>query len=163
MRFFVLFCVAALIAGAIFYILEKDRFQVNALQSTTTNKPMPAFSTAGLNYKDLEGEKAVVNFFASWCAPCKIEHPLLIELAEQNIPVYGIAFRDKIVPLQNYLETNGNPYKKYGSDAKGIAGIEWGLKGVPETFVVNESGNIIWHVSGILTAEHIAEIKNIFN
>ena len=104
----------------------------------------------------------MINFFASWCAPCKIEHPLFVELAEQNIPIYGIAFRDKIVPLQAYLDSNGNPYKQYGSDAKGTAGIAWGLRGVPETFVVNEQGQIIWHWEGLLTEKQQAEIKTLF-
>ncbi len=118
------------------------------------SKPLPALSLEGLKAEDLKGP-AVVNFFASWCTPCRAEHSLLIELAENDVPIYGIAYKDKKADMKRYLEDLGNPYTKIGADIKGRAFIDWGLTGVPESFVIDGEGRIRYHHGGVLLPEDI--------
>lgn len=112
---------------------------------------IPAFSVAGLSDGDLHEKTAVVNFFASWCAPCEAEHPVIAALA-QNTSVYGINFMDSAEKQERYLKKLGNPYKKIGDDADGIAAAAWGVEGMPTTFVV-KNGAIIYRFDGPLTDE----------
>lgn len=121
-------------------------------------KPVPDFDlpTAvdggdGLGSADLMGKVAIINFFASWCAPCKAEHPVLMSLAERTgVPVYGIAWKDKPEAVQAWLAAEGNPFSRTGFDASGRVGIDWGISGVPETFVVDKAGRVIWRYQGEL-------------
>jgi cytochrome c biogenesis protein CcmG/thiol:disulfide interchange protein DsbE len=128
--------------------------------SVLIDRPAPEFSLPpvpglgeGLSTADLRGrDVTLVNVFASWCAPCKIEHPLLLRLSrEHGIPIHGINQKDKAEDVSAWLARDGNPYARIGADRDGRASIEWGVYGVPETFVVDADGRIRYrHVGPIM-------------
>lgn len=122
------------------------------IPSALLDKPVPEFDMPpiagregpGLATPDLKGEVSLVNVFASWCVACRVEHPLLMRLAEQNIvPVHGLNYKDKPDAARAWLQRFGDPYDRVGSDLSGRVGIDWGVYGVPETFVVNAEGRIV--------------------
>ena len=84
----------------------------------------------------------VVNIWASWCGPCRVEHPKLMELAEMGVPVYGINYKDDPAKALKFLEDLGDPFALVGADERGRMGVEWGVYGVPETFVIDGEGRI---------------------
>lgn len=100
-----------------------------------------------------DGEVKLVNFFASWCGPCRIEHPQLTALAAEGIPVYGIAYKDDPEDSLAFLEELGNPFRAAGTDPQGRAAVDWGTYGVPETFVVAGDGTVIDRLPFPLTPE----------
>ena len=113
--------------------------------------PVPGVDKPGLATGDLSGGKPIlVNFFASWCAPCKIEHPIISRLAEDGHAVVGINYKDKAGDATAWLGNMGNPYARIGHDLDGRAGIEWGITGVPETFILDQKGRIVWRFQGPL-------------
>ncbi len=93
----------------------------------------------------------LVNFFASWCAPCRAEHPMLKTLADEGITIYGINYKDKPDQALGFLTDLGNPYAAIGADAGRMA-LNWGVYGVPETYVVDGSGKIVLRIAGPITA-----------
>ncbi|MEA2775529.1 MAG: cytochrome c biosis protein CcmG, thiol:disulfide interchange protein DsbE, partial [Acetobacteraceae bacterium] len=100
-----------------------------------------------------KGHPFVINFFASWCVPCRIEHPLLMRLAEQNhLPLYGIAYKDKPDDASRLLATFGDPYRQIGVDKDGRVGLDFGVYGVPETYVIDSAGRIRRRFVGPLSA-----------
>jgi cytochrome c biogenesis protein CcmG/thiol:disulfide interchange protein DsbE len=99
----------------------------------------------------------LVNFFASWCAPCRAEHPLLMALAEQGVPVIGINYKDRPEDARDWLAEDGNPFARIGTDASGRTGLDWGIYGVPETFVVAGDGTILMRYPGPLTAAAVRD------
>lgn len=110
----------------------------------------------GLRTDDLKGQVMLVNIFASWCAPCRAEHPLLMRLAqEERILVAGIAWKDTRRNAAAFLEELGNPYYRIGFDGAGRVGIEWGVYGVPETYVIDREGRIRHKVVGPITAAEL--------
>jgi len=110
-----------------------------------------------ISNKDLKGDIMLINFFASWCAPCKVEHPLFFEIKKKypNVLLIGIDFKDKQEDAIHYLNTMGNPYDYVGVDNKGSIGLELGVFGLPETFIVNSKGIIIYKHLGPLTTKII--------
>lgn len=106
-----------------------------------------------ISNKDLKGRIMLINFFASWCSPCKVEHPLFFEIKKKypNILLIGIDYKDKQEEAINYLNTMGNPYDYVGMDNKGLIGLELGVFGLPETFIVNSKGIITYKHLGPLT------------
>ncbi len=104
----------------------------------------------GLAAADLRGRVALVNIFASWCVPCRAEHPLITELAGV-VPVYGINYKDKAPDALAWLKELGDPYTKIGADSDGRGAIEFGAYGIPETFVVGADGTIVYRVVGVIT------------
>ena len=100
-----------------------------------------------IDFKKYHNQIFVVNFFASWCSPCKIEAPIIDELSK-ILPVIGIAYKDKFLDTKNFLNDFGNPYKEIGIDRSGKIAIEWGVYGVPETFLINKKGEIIYRHAG---------------
>lgn len=100
-----------------------------------------------------DGEVKLVNFFASWCAPCRVEHPQLTALAAEGIPIYGIAYKDDPARSVAFLEELGNPFAAAGQDPNGRTAVDWGTYGVPETFVVAGDGTIVDRMPFPLTPE----------
>jgi cytochrome c biogenesis protein CcmG, thiol:disulfide interchange protein DsbE len=97
----------------------------------------------------------VVNFWASWCAPCRAEHPRLMEIAAMGVPVYGVNYKDKPADALGLLADLGNPFAAMGADASGRMGLEWGLYGVPETFVIDGSGKVVLRFAGPITTQEM--------
>jgi cytochrome c biogenesis protein CcmG/thiol:disulfide interchange protein DsbE len=127
------------------------------------DQPTPDFALAGLGDKsglaraDLASDVAVINFFASWCVPCRTEHPLLMRLSgDLKVPLYGIDYKDKPEAAARFLEQLGDPYRRIGVDRDGRVGIDFGVYGVPETYVIDKAGRIRLRHVGPLTAEDVA-------
>jgi cytochrome c biogenesis protein CcmG/thiol:disulfide interchange protein DsbE len=120
--------------------------------------PAPEFSlpalddgTRGLSSADLDGGVSLVNVFASWCVPCREEHPVLMSLAEQDlVPIHGLNYKDNPESALRWLERFGNPYGRIGSDLDGRVAEEWGLFGLPQTVVVDKSGRTAFVHTGAL-------------
>ena len=93
----------------------------------------------------------LVNFWASWCAPCRAEHPNLTAIAGAGIPVHGINYKDKSHHAARFLAELGNPFATLAADAAGRTGLDWGLYGVPETFVIDDDGKIVLRHAGPIT------------
>ena len=136
--------------------------------SALIDKPVPEFAlppvqgfehAGGFASADLgRGELALVNVFASWCGPCRVEHPLLMALAEAGtVPLYGINYKDTPADAERWLGRLGNPYRLMGADLDGRAAIDWGVYGVPETFVVDGAGRIRHRHIGVLSRHDIDE------
>jgi len=114
--------------------------------------PVPGFSTADLG----GGKVSIVNVWASWCIPCREEQPLLGTIATRlKVPLYGIDQKDGSSDATQFLQKLGNPFEKIGADGNGRASIDWGVYGVPETYVVDGAGRITYKYIGPLTNEAI--------
>lgn len=122
------------------------------LPSTLFGNPVPEFDLPpidgrndGLATADLAGEVSIVNVWASWCAPCRVEMPLLVELAATGlVPIYGINYRDPPGAALAFLDDLGDPYARIGADRNGRVSIDWGVYGLPETFVIDGEGRIAY-------------------
>ena len=153
----------ALVALVAVFALSLDR-DPSLVRSVLINKPAPSFAMAevaelgvpGFDTASLEGEVSVVNVFASWCIPCRDEHPLLVDLKEQTgVRLLGINQSDAPENARAFLQELGNPYDAVGTDRDRRVSIDWGVYGVPETFVVNAQGVITFKHVGPLTPEAI--------
>lgn len=123
---------------------------------TREGSPVPGFGGDDLR----QGKVRLVNVFASWCAPCHAEHPFLMELAKDSrISILGINQKDQPDNARRFLGAKGNPYAAVGVDPNGRASIEWGVYGVPETFVVKGDGTIVHKLVGPLTDANIAAFR----
>jgi cytochrome c biogenesis protein CcmG, thiol:disulfide interchange protein DsbE len=125
--------------------------------SPLIGRPVPEFAlppvlgrTLGLSDKDLKGQVSVVNVFASWCVPCRQEHPLIQRLSKE-VPVHGLNYKDQPQDAKRWLDELGDPYTRTGADLDGRVGIEWGVYGVPETFVIDRDGRIAYKQIGAIT------------
>ncbi len=136
------------------------------LPSALLDRPVPDFALPALAGSDvpaltsaaLQGKVSLVNVFASWCVPCRAEHPILMRLARENgVPVYGISYKDKAADSLRFLRELGNPYAAIGHDESGRVGIEWGVYGVPETFVVDRAGRIRHKHVGPITPKDLQD------
>jgi cytochrome c biogenesis protein CcmG, thiol:disulfide interchange protein DsbE len=105
----------------------------------------------GLATPDLKGRASLVNVFASWCVPCRAEHPMLMRLAREGVPVYGINIKDKPADMKAFLDELGNPFARIGADSDGRASLAWGVYGYPESFVVDAQGRIRYKQPGPIT------------
>jgi len=116
---------------------------------TDGGRPVPGFGAADL----AQGEVSVVNFWASWCAPCIQEHPLLVALKQRaGVRLYGVNYKDQAVAARRFLGRYGNPFTAVGIDGDGRAAIEWGVYGMPETFVIDGKGRIAFKHVGPISA-----------
>lgn len=135
-------------------------------KSSERNAPDRVFQTLNdegyVNFAKDNKDTVVVNLFASWCSPCVVEHPMLMQLSKV-IPnqLYGILYKDTHEAGILFLEQLGNPFTRILIDSDGQGGLDFGLTGVPETFVVDKNGIILLHIRGVLTAENIEEIVNL--
>ncbi len=129
------------------------QFALPAIPGVARNGvPVPGFATADLG----GGKVSIVNVWASWCIPCREEQPLLGTLASRlNVPLYGINQKDAAADAAQFLARLGNPFERIGADGNGRASIDWGVYGVPETYVVDGAGKIAYKYIGPLTAEAI--------
>jgi cytochrome c biogenesis protein CcmG, thiol:disulfide interchange protein DsbE len=117
-------------------------------------KPVPGLAAA-----DFKGTVTVLNVWASWCEPCRDEAPLLVQLGrDPRIRMVGINYKDKADNARRFLGRYGNPFAASGVDANGRAGIEWGVYGVPETFIIGRDGKIAYKLVGPVTPENIRQV-----
>ncbi len=139
------------------------------LPSALLDEPVPAFDLAaieghdkpGLATSDLKGELMLVNIFASWCLPCQVEHPQITELAEEGIKVQAINYKDKPEDARQWLDALGDPFTRIGADPEGRAGIDWGVYGVPETFVVDADGTIVYKHVGPIQERDLPKLRSV--
>lgn len=96
------------------------------------------------------GEVTLVNFWASWCPPCRAEHPKLLEMAAEGIPIVGINFKDQAGTARAYIEDDGNPFVGIGFDPQGRTAIDWGVTAPPETFILDGTGKVLFRFAGPL-------------
>ncbi len=131
------------------------------IPSPLIDKPAPAFSLSALDapeqkisVQDLRGKVWILNVWASWCVACRIEHPLLVEFSKTGtVPIYGLNYKDKRDDAIGWLAKFGNPYTRSLSDPDGLVGIDFGVYGVPETFVIDKTGVIRMKHIGPVTPE----------
>ncbi len=159
-----LFLALAAILGLALFWGDPDE-----VPSALIGKPVPAFGmppidgmagVPGLSSDDLDdGEVTVVNVWASWCAPCRTEHPVLMELAARgDVRLVGLNYKDAPENARRFLSTLGNPFSAVGADRTGRIAIDWGVYGVPETFVVDGAGRIAYKHVGPLSRADIADV-----
>jgi DsbE subfamily thiol:disulfide oxidoreductase len=122
-----------------------------------TKLPLLGASQAAFATQDWLGRAYLVNFFASWCVPCRSEHDALLRLAKAGIPIVGIAFKDKPEAVAAFLGKEGDPYRAAAADKTGATGIDWGITGVPETFLIDSKGVIRFHAVGPLGDKTVAK------
>lgn len=156
--------VAVFVLMAGYFALGLDH-DPSLLPSALLDEPAPEFDLPGLEGKpgfvksDLSGRVVLVNFFASWCTPCLIEHSLLMRLSGQGeIALYGIDYKDKPEDAARFLAQLGNPYRRVGVDREGRIAIDFGVYGLPETYVIDETGRIRYRQVGPIS-EHDYETK----
>lgn len=150
------------LAGFLAVGLNRDPRQV---PSPFIGKPAPAFNLPqlaepGLRFspQDLRGQVWLLNVWASWCVACRAEHPLLVQLAERGVvPLYGLNYKDQRDDALAWLQRFGDPYKTSLSDTAGLVGIDYGVYGVPETFVIDKRGVIRHKHIGPVTAEALQD------
>jgi len=150
--------VAAVLAVALAWGLTRDP---SNLPSTLIGKAVPHFDlppvkgrALGLASTDLKGEVSLVNVFASWCVACRAEHPLFMELAAQGtVPLHGLNYKDQPDDAAKWLDSLGDPYTRTGADISGRVAIDWGVYGVPETFVIGADGRVAYKHIGPVSEE----------
>jgi cytochrome c biogenesis protein CcmG/thiol:disulfide interchange protein DsbE len=149
--------VVFLVLAALF-LLRLYAGDASRLPSALIGKPVPTFklpavggleSTEGFSDAELRsGEVTLVNVFASWCVPCHQEHAFLMQLAGQGVRIFGLAYKDDPANITKFLSGSGNPYTRVGADRSGRVAIDWGVYGVPETFIVRGDGTIAYKLVG---------------
>ncbi len=144
-----------------FTLALRPGYDPHTLPSAMINKEAPQFHLAGLHGEDLaldqlKGRPVVINFFASWCVPCRVEQPLLMQLSKRDdVRLYGIDYKDKPEDARKLLAALGNPFRRIGMDREGKVGLNFGVYGVPETYVLDKTGHIRKRFVGPLTAEAV--------
>jgi cytochrome c biogenesis protein CcmG/thiol:disulfide interchange protein DsbE len=147
--------------GVVIFLAIGLTLDPREVPSPLIGKPVPAFSLPpvrgrllGLANTDLKGEVSLVNVFASWCVACRAEHPLLMQIQREGIvPVHGLNYKDQPEDAARWLDEMGDPYTRTGADLDGRVAIDWGVYGVPETFVIDREGRIAYkHIGPISPA-----------
>lgn len=162
MRFILPFVVFVVLAAFLFVGLNLNPREV---PSPLIDKPAPAFTLPQLHEPakqfspaDMKGKVWLLNVWASWCVSCREEHPVLMELASRNIvPIYGLDYKDKNEDAELWLKKGGDPYVLSVSDAEGRIGIDYGVYGVPETYVIDKQGVIRYKQIGPVTEQSLNE------
>ncbi|MDX2265242.1 MAG: DsbE family thiol:disulfide interchange protein [Hyphomicrobiales bacterium] len=158
---------AAFVALVVLFAAALRTTDPSAVPSALIGKPAPtvalppipnAPSPTGIKADALAGTVTVVNFWASWCAPCHVEHPYLMRLRQAGAArMIGVNYKDTPEAARAFLERRGNPFHAVGFDPDGRAGFEWGVTKVPETFVVDRRGVVIFKLSGAIDADNLAD------
>ncbi|MBS0562031.1 MAG: DsbE family thiol:disulfide interchange protein [Proteobacteria bacterium] len=155
--------------GVAFFVLldrmSKGTYDPHGLPSMLIGKKLPAFDLPGLGQAPgissaaiaAGGRPVLVNFFASWCVPCVEEAATLMALKGQGVPIYGIAYKDKEAATKSFLARNGDPYAAIGRDDPGRVAIDFGVYGVPETYVVDAQGIVRFRWAGALTQDVVQQ------
>lgn len=153
--------IAFLFLFAIFSVPLLKGKDPGILDSALIGKSAPAFDLEGLSSRELRGQAVLVNFFASWCLPCVAEQPVLEHIQQEKIVlIYGLAYKDKKEDTERWLRENGNPFEALGHDYAGAAAIDWGVYGVPETFIIDKRGIVRYrHVGPLTMADYVGRIK----
>ena len=127
------------------------------LPSTLVGQPAPAITAEALpGYPPVTsetlptGQVTLVNFWASWCPPCRAEHPRLLKMQAEGIPIVGVNFKDTLGPATSYLEDDGNPFFAVAFDPRGRTAIDWGVTAPPETFILAADGTVLFRFAGPL-------------
>lgn len=136
------------------------------IPSPFIDKPSPVFDlptvhnpNKRLSHENFKGQVSLFNVWASWCVACRDEHPLLVELSKtSDIPIYGLNYKDQLVDAKRWLKAFGNPYIDSASDIEGKAGFNWGVYGVPETFLIDKKGIIRYKNIGPITQKDLDEV-----
>ena len=141
--------------------------------SALINKHLPDFRTFDLlddkltiSHETLDGNKSLINFFASWCVPCKTEHPILMQISKNhnNIIILGINYMDSNEDAIKFIDSLGNPFSSIGTDDTGKIAMDFGVYGLPETFIINEQGIIVFkHVGPITKKIYNEKIKELLS
>jgi cytochrome c biogenesis protein CcmG/thiol:disulfide interchange protein DsbE len=130
-----------------------------ALPSALIDRPFPEFQLPVLESdrvmarKDMLGEVALVNVWATWCVSCRMEHPYLLQIAESGVPIYGINYKDEDAAAGRWLAELGNPYRANIADREGTLGLDLGVYGAPETYLVDADGVVRYRHVGVVDAE----------
>ena len=149
----------AIFAGlAALFFVGMQRENPDELPSALVGKPAPAVEITPLgdgkpfDDSDLrDGEVRLVNYWASWCGPCRVEHPNLEALADEGVVIYGVNYKDEPAKALKFLEELGSPYAAMGADREGRMALNWGVYGVPETYIIDGDGNIVLRFAGPIT------------
>ena len=153
----------AAVGGTAFWMLldrmSDGTYDPHGVPSMLIGKPLPTFALPGqppgqgFSSADViaGGRPALVNFFASWCIPCVQEAPVLMQLKEKGTPIWGIAYKDKPDATTDFLKQNGDPFLRIARDEPGTVAINFGVYGVPETYLVDKSGIVRWRWAGGLS------------
>ncbi len=142
---------------------------IHALPSPLIGKPAPEFALTDVmdasrtvSNAALKGQVYVLNVWATWCVPCRQEHAELLAIARRNaVPLIGLNYRDQRDKAQQFLQQLGNPYSAVAFDSTGRAAIEWGVYGVPETFIVGREGTIVYKMVGPVTVDNIDTVLKV--
>ncbi len=151
----------ALFVGlAILFWWGMNRQDPNALPSTMVGREAPAVQLTQLGdslpFTDAvlkDGKAKIVNFWASWCVPCRAEAGNLAKMAAAGVPIYGVNYKDKPKDALKFLADVGDPYKAMGADAQGQMALNWGVYGVPESFVIDRHGRVVLRFPGPITED----------
>lgn len=149
--------------ATLFYV-GMYRDDPDGLPSTMIGQPAPSVEMTPLGdgapfdraVLDMAGVK-LVNYWASWCAPCRVEHPNLEALAEQGVPIYGVNYKDTAAKALGFLDELGDPYLAIGADTNGRMALNWGVYGVPETFVIDGDGVVVLRFAGPITGRVLTD------
>lgn len=137
----------------------------DALPSTMVGREVPTFELKEMDGAPLTTPAALtepglkmVNFWASWCAPCRVEHPFLMELAKEGIPIHGVNYKDQPAQALGFLKELGTPYQTMGADQAGRMAINWGVYGVPETYLIDGEGKVLLRHAGPITRQEYERV-----
>lgn len=158
MKRLLLFIPLGLFAVMALYFALGLREDPGEIPSQLIDRDLPAFDLppiegfeTGLASRDLTGQVSLLNVFGSWCPPCAIEHPMLMQISRSGLlPIYGIDWKDPPGAGAAWLERNGNPYSRIGNDAEGRVAIDLGITGAPETFIVDRAGRVRYRHVGVI-------------
>ena len=163
-RFVWPFLVFVVLAGFLYKGLHRDH-ELSEIQSPLIGKPAPAFTVPLLHDKDknfsvqdMKGQVWLLNVWASWCGACKDEHPVLMEMSRQKlVPIVGMDYKDKRVDGESTLQQAGDPYTLAIFDADGKVGFDYGVYGVPETYIIDKQGVIRDKIIGAITSQNLKQ------
>lgn len=156
-RYFIPFCIFLVLIVFLWKSLEKNPYQ---LPSALINKPLPHFNMSTLNgnqrmtENNFLGQVSLLNVWATWCISCRVEHPILLDISDSKaVAIYGLNYKDNSHLADKWLRDYGNPYKENIIDPKGHLGIDLGVYGTPETYIIDKQGVIRYKFVGPISTD----------